>query len=59
MKGLDRYRRANLYKTAEDIDFHEFYEMMEEGMNRNEIAKELGVSEKVVDLLAEEIEKDV
>jgi orotate phosphoribosyltransferase-like protein len=59
MKGLDRYTKANLYKTAEDIDFHEFYEMVEEGMSHTEIAEELGVSKKVVDWLAEEIEKDV
>lgn len=59
MKGLKRYTKANLYKTAEDVDFHEFYGMMEEGMSHSEIARELGVSKKVVDLLAEEIEKDV
>ncbi len=59
MKGLDKYIKSNLYKTVEDIDFHEFMEMMEEGMPQTEIAHELGVSEKVVSLLAKEIEKDV
>lgn len=59
MKGLDRFHRANARKAMEDIDFHDFLEMIEEGMTQAEIAKELGVSKRVIEWLSEEIEKDV
>ncbi|MBA1336819.1 MAG: hypothetical protein HPY66_3255 [Firmicutes bacterium] len=59
MKGLDRYIRANAQRAMNDIDFHSFIGMMEEGMSQPEIARELGVSEKVVEWLAKEMEKDV
>jgi orotate phosphoribosyltransferase-like protein len=59
VKGLDRFFKANAAKAMQDINFHDFMEMMEEGMTQSEIAKELGVSRRVVEWLSEELEKDV
>ena len=59
MKGLDRYIKANAGRIFNDVDFHDFMNMLESGMPDTEIAKELGVSDKVVEWLKKEIEKDV
>jgi len=59
MKGLPRFIKSGMNKTIEDIDFHEFYQMMEKGLTRMEIAQQLGISERAVGWLAKEIEKDV
>lgn len=46
-------------KTIEDIDFYEFYHMMDQGLTHMEIAEQLGITERAVGWLAKEIEKDV
>ncbi|MGI6703453.1 MAG: hypothetical protein ACOX42_05395 [Clostridia bacterium] len=59
MKGLNRYTNASMNRAIEDIDFHEFYQMMERGLTHIEIAEQLGITERAVGWLAKEIEKDV
>ena len=59
MKGLNRYTKVDINKTIEDIDFHEFYQMMEKGLTHMEIAEQLDITEKAVEWLAKELEKDV
>lgn len=59
MKGLQRFTKAGMNRTIEDIDFHEFYQMMDKGLTHMEIAEQLGITEKAVGWLAKEIEKDV
>ena len=59
MKGLNRYAKTDMNKTIEDIDFHEFYRLMDQGLTYMEIAEQLGITEKAVSWLAKEIEKDV
>lgn len=59
MKGLDRYIKANVSKALNDVDFHDLMDMVEDGMSHSEIARELGVSDTVVQWLTKEIEKDV
>ncbi len=41
-----------------DVDFHEFMELVDHGYNTQEIASELGVSEKEVINLRNEINKE-
>lgn len=59
MKGLDRYLKVNASKLVDGMDFHDLMNMVNEGMSEGEIARELGVSDKVVEWLRKEIEKDV
>lgn len=59
MKGLGKHIMNNGGRIMEDIDFHDLMNMMNEGMSQNEIARELGVSNKVVEWIRQEIEKDV
>lgn len=59
MKGLDRYIKASASRMINDIDYHDFMSMLEMGMSEAEIASELGVSDRVVKWLKNEIEKDV
>jgi DNA-binding transcriptional regulator LsrR (DeoR family) len=59
MKGLNRFIKTGMDKTIEDIDFHEFYHMMDQGLTQMEIAEQLGITERAVGWLVKEIEKDV
>ncbi len=59
MKGLDRYVKANASRLLNDMDFHDLMGMLGEGMTEGEIARELGVSDKVIEWIRREAEKDV
>ncbi|EOD00655.1 hypothetical protein [Caldisalinibacter kiritimatiensis] len=43
-------------RELRDVDFHDFMELKERGLKKSEIAKELGVSEREVRKLIEDIE---
>lgn len=57
MKGLYRFTKIDRNEIIEDIDFYEFYGMMEQGLTHREIAGQLGITDKMVDKLAKEMNK--
>ncbi len=51
---MGKHQTNNLF----DIDFHDFMELVESGYSTNEIARELGVSKREVNILRNEINKE-
>ncbi|MCT4621467.1 MAG: hypothetical protein N4A62_19025 [Marinisporobacter sp.] len=57
-KKLGRYiaeRNANKFS---EMDFHDFMNMVESGLNSQEIAKELGVHKSYIEKLKNEMKRD-
>lgn len=41
-------------KSGEDVDLHDIYELLEMGLGKEEIAKELGISKKYLKKVIDE-----
>lgn len=51
------FNKKKIYSFL-DIDFHDFMELVDQGYNNEEIAKELGVSKEQIKNIRDEINKD-
>lgn len=57
-RSLKEEMERKNFQKALDIDFHDFYQLIEEGFSDKEISRELNVDEGFVKRLKREVEKD-
>ncbi|KXG76991.1 helix-turn-helix domain-containing protein [Thermotalea metallivorans] len=57
-KRIGDYISNRNRERLKDIDFHDFMDMIDSGLNDEEIAKELGVHRQYVEKLKQEMKKD-
>ncbi|QZY57046.1 hypothetical protein [Crassaminicella profunda] len=57
-KRLGSYIAEKNKDKFSEIDFHDFMNMVQSGLNNQEIAKELGVHKSYIEKLKNEMKKD-
>lgn len=57
-KRIGDYISNRNRERLKDIDFHDFIDMIDSGLDDEEIAKELGVHRQYVEKLKQEMKKD-
>jgi predicted DNA-binding transcriptional regulator len=55
---LSEKLKQNNSKAINDIDLHDFLELAQRGMNDTEIAQELGINQRYIAKIREDMQRD-